>query len=121
MAISKSSPENSSSTVSVVHDDNDDTILPSVSDDKTNATTFFLYDLPEKTVFSPFHAFISSTDLVVLALISSWFNSILNLGCTMHIIHDKQFFKRITKCGNGKLWETKHISSWRSLFLCYHQ
>lgn len=82
----------SPTTTSISSNIFDDVVLPTVLDDDTNSNSLPLYDLPSDSVSPIFHAFVSSTDLVIFASISSRFNAILDSRCMTHIICDRHIF-----------------------------
>jgi len=66
-----------------------------VSDNVEESTLLECYSgpLPESaSTLPPYLAFLQSTNPFALATFSSRFNTILDLGCTTHIIKDRQYF-----------------------------
>lgn len=71
----------------------DDTVFHIIDEQDENDSDFHLYHAStEDDDCTLYLAFASLVTLVALASITSKFNSILDSGCTMHIIKNKQFF-----------------------------
>lgn len=85
MALSDSSSEDVSTTVLTKATNIDDFLLTAALADEINDNVFHFSYLPDSST-PLYQAFVSSTDPVVFTSITSQFNCILDLGCTIHII-----------------------------------
>ncbi|KAG6873025.1 hypothetical protein C0992_009158, partial [Termitomyces sp. T32_za158] len=74
--------------------DDDDSTVISASAEDSNDIVLTAYDpsCDKSNDISPYFAFVGSSDPVALASISLRFNSLLDSGCTTHLIRDREFF-----------------------------
>ncbi|KAH0580183.1 hypothetical protein H2248_001705 [Termitomyces sp. 'cryptogamus'] len=75
---------------SFIPDDNRD-VIPTIVEEDNDIIVSAYSSEPDKSPLPPYQAFLSSVDSALVADISLKFNSILDSGCTTHLIKDQKY------------------------------